>query len=227
MFSSLWSSWAAFSRRAAAGRDIADVPGRARACERRRTLRRLVSFFGCNTALFTGFAGLAAGPAQGGAKSGAASGRPLRSVESYVEPVAALRVSSHFGARYHPVRRVRDWHNGVDLVAPAGTPVRAAATGVVKRVGFERRGYGRYVVIGHRYDSETRYAHLSQAARHLRAGTIVEAGEVIGKVGSTGMATGPHLHFELWRYGAPVDPLPLILESEGAGRSARWHNPPM
>ncbi|MBN4665299.1 M23 family metallopeptidase [Pandoraea nosoerga] len=180
------------------------------------------------------------GPAFGGAKFGAqfgaTSGRSPASAESYMEPVATVRVSSPFGVRYHPLRRVSHRHNGVDLVAPSGTSVHAAAQGVVRHIGYERRGYGRYVVIDHRYDSETRYAHLSQTARHLRVGMTVEAGEVIGKVGRTGMATGPHLHFELWRYGAPVDPLPLIRESARAApsapsassaSSARWYRPPM
>ncbi|MBN9117113.1 MAG: M23 family metallopeptidase [Pandoraea sp.] len=125
-------------------------------------------------------------------------------------PVTYSRVSSDFGTRSHPVRRVKHRHTGIDLVAPSGTPVRAVAHGVVKSIGFERRGFGRYIVIAHRHDSETIYAHLSATARGLRVGETVAAGHLIGAVGKTGMVTGPHLHFELRRQGVPADPRPLL-----------------
>ncbi|VVE13465.1 Glycyl-glycine endopeptidase ALE-1 [Pandoraea iniqua] len=131
----------------------------------------------------------------------------------FTMPVSYVRVSSAFGYRRHPVRGVWHGHTGVDLVAPTGTQVKAAAQGVVKFIGFERRGYGRYVVINHRYNSETIYGHLSSTSRNLRVGMKVSAGQVIGAVGSTGMATGPHLHFELRRHGRSVDPMPLLREA--------------
>lgn len=127
-----------------------------------------------------------------------------------VMPVTYSRVSSDFGTRKHPVRRVKHRHTGIDLVAPSGTPVRVVAQGVVKSIGFERRGFGRYIVVSHRYDSETIYAHLSATARGLRVGETVAAGDIIGAVGKTGMVTGAHLHFELRRQGVPVDPRPLL-----------------
>ncbi|MGC7402790.1 M23 family metallopeptidase [Pandoraea pneumonica] len=133
--------------------------------------------------------------------------------KQFTMPVSYVRVSSAFGYRRHPVRGVWHGHSGVDLVAPAGTPVKAAAQGVVTFVGFERRGYGRYVVIKHRYDSETIYGHLSSTMSDLRVGMAVNAGQRIGAVGSTGMATGPHLHFELRRHGRSVDPMPLLREA--------------
>ncbi|VVE77791.1 M23 family metallopeptidase [Pandoraea sputorum] len=136
--------------------------------------------------------------------------RTAPSSTSFVTPVAGARVSSAFGTRHHPVRRVSHTHNGVDFAAPAGTPVLAAADGHVKFIGFERRGFGRYVVISHRYGSETVYAHLSATQSGLRIGDAVGAGDQIGSVGRTGMATGPHLHFELRRNGDPVDPRPLL-----------------
>ncbi|WP_176399174.1 M23 family metallopeptidase [Pandoraea sp. PE-S2T-3] len=131
----------------------------------------------------------------------------------FMMPVSYVRVSSAFGYRRHPVRGVWHGHTGVDLVAPAGTQVKAASQGVIKFIGFERRGYGRYVVIDHRYNSETIYGHLSSTSRDLRVGTKVNAGQVIGAVGSTGMAAGPHLHFELRRHGRSVDPMPLLREA--------------
>ncbi|VVE13005.1 M23 family metallopeptidase [Pandoraea terrigena] len=134
----------------------------------------------------------------------------VRSAKPLVMPVSYSRISSDFGTRYHPVRRVKHRHTGIDLVAPTGTPVRAVAKGVVKTIGYERRGFGRYIVIAHRHDSETIYAHLSATARGLRVGETVTAGHVIGAVGKTGMVTGPHLHFELRRQGIPADPRPLL-----------------
>ncbi len=133
-----------------------------------------------------------------------------RAPKSLVMPVTFSRISSDYGTRYHPVRRVKHTHTGIDLVAPHGAPVRVVAAGVVKTVGYERRGFGRYIVIEHRYESETIYAHLSSTARGLRVGDRVTAGKVIGAVGKTGMVTGAHLHFELRRQGVPVDPRPLL-----------------
>lgn len=119
-------------------------------------------------------------------------------------------MTSNFGARNHPIRRVAHRHDGIDFAAPSGTPVVAAADGEVTFIGFQNRGFGRYVVIAHRYDSETLYAHLSATALGLRVGDTVRAGDEIGAVGRTGMATGPHLHFELRRGGNPIDPTPLL-----------------
>lgn len=139
-----------------------------------------------------------------------ASARAPQSGKFFVMPVVGARLTSEFGKRRHPVRRVSHTHSGVDFAAPTGTPVRAAADGQVKFIGFERRGFGRYVVISHRYGSETFYAHLSASERGLRVGDTVVAGQKIGEVGRTGMATGPHLHFELRRNGNPVDPSQLL-----------------
>ncbi|WP_150565177.1 M23 family metallopeptidase [Pandoraea morbifera] len=135
---------------------------------------------------------------------------PARGGQRLVIPVSDGRVTSEFGLRRHPLRRVAHRHTGVDLAAPTGTPVRAAADGVVKTLGFERRGYGRYIVIEHRHGSETIYAHLSVKARSLSVGDRVVAGDVIGAVGKSGAATGAHLHFELRQRGLPVDPGELL-----------------
>lgn len=144
-----------------------------------------------------------------------------RTTRSFVMPVEGARITSTFGARRHPIRRVSHRHDGVDFAALVGTPVLAAADGEVTFIGYQGRGFGRYIVIAHRYDSETLYAHLSATARGLRVGDTVSAGDEIGAIGRTGMATGPHLHFELRRNGNPVDPSPLLsrgsIREVGAG----------
>ncbi|MFK0376231.1 M23 family metallopeptidase [Pandoraea sp. NPDC090278] len=147
--------------------------------------------------------------------------RPSAQTKSFVMPVVGGRITSEFGTRRHPVRRVSHSHTGVDFAAPVGTPVRAAADGEVSFIGFQHNGYGRYIVISHRYGSETLYAHLSAVVENLRVGDTVAAGERIGDIGRTGTATGPHLHFELRRNGNPVDPGPLLrqraTDADGVG----------
>lgn len=150
------------------------------------------------------------GLARPGLFSQATNIRPSARTKSFVMPVAGGRITSEFGTRRHPIRRVSHSHTGVDFAAPVGTPVHAAADGEVKFIGFQHFGYGRYIVISHRYGSETLYAHLSAVVKDLRVGDAVAAGERIGAIGRTGTATGPHLHFELRRNGNPVDPGPLL-----------------
>lgn len=127
----------------------------------------------------------------------------------FILPVRGARISSPFGMRVHPVRGERREHTGVDLAAPAGTAVTAAAAGTVRFVGFDRSGYGRYVVVTHAGGYTTYYAHLSAIAVGLRAGAEVKIGQRLGAVGCTGVATGPHLHFEVRRNSEPTDPLVL------------------
>lgn len=129
-------------------------------------------------------------------------------------PIAFTRVSSPFSlARFDPVlKRVRP-HDGVDLAAPVGTPVHATAAGRVKFVGWQR-GYGKVVILRNPNDFSTLFAHLSRFARGLHSGETVRRGQVIGYVGETGWATGPHLHFELRRDNVPVNPLTARLPVE-------------
>ncbi len=112
-------------------------------------------------------------------------------------------ITSGFGPRRHPIFRVVRMHNGVDIAAPWGTPVRAAAPGTVLFAGWFG-GYGKLVVLDHG-GVTTLYGHLSSI--EVAAGQKVRAGQVIGRVGSTGYSTGPHLHFEIRVDGRPVDPL--------------------
>ena len=114
------------------------------------------------------------------------------------------RVTSSFGQRFHPILGYTRMHEGVDLRAAAGTAIVAAADGRVVAVGW-RGGYGRQVAILHGGEIETTYSHMSAIAAH--AGELVRRGQLIGYVGASGLATGPHLHFEVIKNGRPVNPL--------------------
>ena len=124
-------------------------------------------------------------------------------------PLQFRRVSSGFGSRYHPILHAWRHHEGVDFAAAYGTPVRATADGMVTRVGRGEGGYGNMIELRHANGIRTRYGHLSGFARGLHVGERVEQGETIGYVGSTGLSTGPHLHFAIERCGEYVDPLGL------------------
>ena len=121
-------------------------------------------------------------------------------------PLQFRRVSSRFGARYHPVLHRWRAHEGVDFAAAYGTPVRATADGIVTRVGREDGGYGNMIEVRHPNGIRTRYGHLSRFAPGLRTGERVAQGETIGYVGSTGLSTGPHLHYEFLVNGRPTNP---------------------
>ena len=118
-------------------------------------------------------------------------------------PVAAGRVTSRFGMRMHPLLGFMRMHKGVDIGAPHGTPIYAAMDGIVASAG-RNAGYGNFVKLAHASGLASGYGHLSRIA--VRAGTRVRVGQVIGYVGSTGMSTGPHLHWEVWRNGASINP---------------------
>jgi murein DD-endopeptidase MepM/ murein hydrolase activator NlpD len=122
-------------------------------------------------------------------------------------PVNFTRVSSVFSdARLHPVLGVRRPHNGVDFAAPIGTPVRTVGDGIVTFASYAGGG-GKTVRIKHNGTYTTAYLHLNSISRGLRPGSRVTRGTVIGTVGMTGMATGPHLHFSLYKNGVYIDPL--------------------
>jgi murein DD-endopeptidase MepM/ murein hydrolase activator NlpD len=128
--------------------------------------------------------------------------------EPFSMPLDYVRVSSPFGYRIHPVKGKPQMHTGVDFAAPKGTPVVAAGSGTVQFVGT-RHGSGKTVVLSHPQGHTTHYAHLSAFARDLRAGAPVTEGQPLGAVGSTGTATGAHLHFEVRLNNQPIDPLTL------------------
>jgi murein DD-endopeptidase MepM/ murein hydrolase activator NlpD len=125
-------------------------------------------------------------------------------------PLTFTRVSSGFSySRLHPVHKRRMPHTGVDYAAPAGTPVHTVANGVVASISRKGAG-GNQVTIRHAMGYKSGYLHLSRFASGLRVGKRVAQKEVIGYVGKTGTATGPHLDFRLWKYGKPVNPLRQI-----------------
>jgi murein DD-endopeptidase MepM/ murein hydrolase activator NlpD len=124
------------------------------------------------------------------------------------KPVAEGRFSSGFGMRRHPILRTYRMHTGIDYAAPTGTPIVAAGDGTVERIGT-RSGYGRSITLRHLHGYETTYNHMSGYARGLKAGDEVVQGQIIGYVGSTGLSTGPHLHFEVLVNDRYVDPLKI------------------
>ena len=115
-------------------------------------------------------------------------------------------MSSAFGNRVHPIYGNVRMHTGVDFSAPSGAPVRATAPGRISYVGW-RGGYGRVVEVAHGANTITRYTHLSAVPEGLAPGQRVMAGDMIGRVGATGTATGPNLHYEVMVNGRPTDPL--------------------
>lgn len=117
-------------------------------------------------------------------------------------------ISSPFGGRPNPFSGYgRDWHPGIDIAVDYGTPVYASAAGYVQQAGWYG-GYGKYIRLGHDFGYETAYGHMSRLA--VSAGSFVKKGEIIGYVGSTGYSTGPHLHFEILKYGEQVNPSSLM-----------------
>ncbi|HET7601175.1 MAG TPA: M23 family metallopeptidase [Gemmatimonadales bacterium] len=141
---------------------------------------------------------------KGGPRFYAADGRSLR--RAFLRaPLEFRRISSGFSsARYHPILGRFRRHEGTDYAAAPGTPVMAAGDGVVLRAGVAG-GYGNLIELRHRSGITTRYGHLRRFARGVRPGARVAQGQVIGFVGSTGLATGPHLHYEFRVNGAPRD----------------------
>jgi murein DD-endopeptidase MepM/ murein hydrolase activator NlpD len=121
-------------------------------------------------------------------------------------PVDGARLTSGFGRRRHPILGYARAHQGVDFGAGHGTPILAAGDGVVSRAG-RWGGYGNWLQIRHSGGWDTGYAHVSRFAKGVRPGSRVRQGQVVAYVGSTGMSTGPHLHYEVWHKGRRVNPV--------------------
>jgi murein DD-endopeptidase MepM/ murein hydrolase activator NlpD len=126
------------------------------------------------------------------------------------KPVLAGIMRSGFGLRRHPILGYTKMHTGVDWAAPSGTPIYASGNGVVEKAGWES-GYGKYVRIRHTNGYETAYGHMTAFARGIDENTRVRQGQVIGFVGSTGLSTGSHLHYEILVNGRFVDPMRIKL----------------
>jgi murein DD-endopeptidase MepM/ murein hydrolase activator NlpD len=122
-------------------------------------------------------------------------------------PLNFRRISSTFSrSRFHPFLRIYRPHHGLDYAAPAGTPVSAVGEGVVEFAGYKGQ-YGKLVIIKHANGWRTYYGHMSNITKSIRRGEKIHQGQVIGRVGSTGLATGPHLHYELRIKNRPANPL--------------------
>ncbi|NOR76704.1 MAG: peptidoglycan DD-metalloendopeptidase family protein [Draconibacterium sp.] len=123
-------------------------------------------------------------------------------------PLKFSRISSRFSnSRMHPILRIRRPHHGIDYAAPKGTPVMSIGDGTVIARAYQKRGGGNYLKIKHNSVYTTTYMHLSGFAKGVTTGSRVQQGQVIGYVGSTGLATGPHLDFRVHKNGSPIDPL--------------------
>lgn len=115
-----------------------------------------------------------------------------------------VEITSTFGMQRNPATNEVELHRGIDFLCPVGTPVHATDYGRVQ-VSGTNRGYGTYIIIEHEDGFETRYAHLSSAA--VSVGDVVLSGDRIGASGNSGLSSGPHLHYEIWKDGEPVDPM--------------------
>jgi murein DD-endopeptidase MepM/ murein hydrolase activator NlpD len=162
-------------------------------------------------------AGAPGSPAASAALAASASIDLPPGAPHFVMPVAG-RPSSGYGVRADPVHGGTVNHPGFDLAATVGSPVTAAARGTVVQAG-PAGTYGNLVTLRHADGFETRYAHLS--AVDVQVGDVVEAGTGLGKVGSTGYSTGPHLHFEVRHDGKPIDPAPLLPLNRSVTRTTR------
>jgi murein DD-endopeptidase MepM/ murein hydrolase activator NlpD len=126
-------------------------------------------------------------------------------------PLEFTRITSQFtSSRFHPLLGIDRPHLGVDFAAPRGTPVRAIGSGRVEYAGWQG-GSGRHIKIDHGSGIESCYSHLQAIASNVRVGSHVQVGQMIGRVGASGLATGPHLHFALWRSGVYVNPMTVKL----------------
>lgn len=121
----------------------------------------------------------------------------------FVYPVNASRLSSTYGKRFHPVHKYHRHHSGVDLAAPTSTPIRTISSGTVIFADYYA-GYGNYISIKHKNGLTSHYGHCDEIK--VSIGQKVNAGQVIGTIGSTGVVTGPHLHFEIRKNGVPENP---------------------
>jgi murein DD-endopeptidase MepM/ murein hydrolase activator NlpD len=135
---------------------------------------------------------------------------------SFVYPVMGPRMSSDFGLRNHPIKKRVQHHHGIDLAAPKGAPIRAISSGQVMYAD-PFGGYGKIVVVRHPSGLTSHYGHCDTL--NVKIGDTVKAGDIIGTVGSSGISTGPHLHFEIRMNGKPQDPERYLpgLDSPAAG----------
>jgi murein DD-endopeptidase MepM/ murein hydrolase activator NlpD len=125
-----------------------------------------------------------------------------------LKPGTYRRISSHFGMRFHPIRKVNKMHFGMDVSANIGTPVYATASGYVEIASAHQAGYGNMVKVHHPFGFQTIYGHLKTFV--CNKGQQITRGQLLGYVGSTGLSTGPHLHYEIVKNGLRIDPIEFV-----------------
>lgn len=155
----------------------------------------------------------------------AASAAPTRDAPAFQMPVDDYRLSSAFGPRRHPIRGRVHEHSGADMAAPRGTAVRAVAAGTVQVVKRQATGYGHHVVVAHNDGYSSWYAHLERIDGSVSVGMQIAAGQMLGAVGSSGSATGPHLHLEIRLDDVPQEPMALLQQPilrSNVGVSPTW-----
>lgn len=136
-------------------------------------------------------------------------GLSLKNNTFFIKPLNGdYRISSKFGNRKHPIRGHTAFHKGVDYATKFGTPIYATADGIIDYIG-NNGGYGKYIRIKHKDDYATCYAHISKFNNNLKLGSKIKQGQIVAYVGSTGNATGPHLHYEVIHHSKHIDPLLL------------------
>lgn len=131
----------------------------------------------------------------------------LKSVPA-IQPISnsdLRRTASGWGWRIHPIYNIRKFHYGLDFTAKQGTPIYATGNSKVYYARYNRNGYGKVVILDHGYGYKTLYAHMDKI--YVKPGDIVHRGDVIGEVGTTGVSTGPHLHYEVIYYGQKINPI--------------------
>lgn len=139
-------------------------------------------------------------------------------------PLKYSRISSRFSnSRYHPVLKIYRPHHGVDYAAPSGTPVHTIGDGIVIKKGYQKNGGGNYLKIKHNANYTTLYMHLRGFAKGIHVGQRLKQGDLIGYVGATGLATGPHLDFRVFRNGVAINPLKMKSEPAKPVDSANWN----
>ncbi|TLS65114.1 M23 family metallopeptidase, partial [Mariprofundus erugo] len=125
-------------------------------------------------------------------------------------PLRYSRISSGFSNnRFHPVLKKYRPHHGIDYAAPSGTPVYTIGDGTVIKKGYQKRGGGNYIKVKHNANYTTVYMHLKGFAKGIHVGQRLKQGDLVGYVGATGLATGPHLDFRVYRNGLAINPLKM------------------
>ena len=121
-----------------------------------------------------------------------------------------LKISSDYGIRKHPIFRINKFHHGIDIIAPFNSPIKSTADGVVELVEMSKRGYGNQIIIRHANGYKTRYAHLNKIS--VNVGDSIKKNQEIGLLGRSGLTTGNHLHYEVFKDEKQIDPLFFITE---------------